>query len=64
MKITIALSAALCALLTAPAHAQLGGLSGRLKQAQDAKSKLDKVADLRAAAGLADAPPARSPAHA
>lgn len=47
MKITIVLSAALCALLAAPAHAQLGGLSGRLKQAQDAKAKLDKVADLK-----------------
>jgi predicted Zn-dependent protease len=47
MKITIALSAALCALLAVPAHAQLGGLSGRLKQAQDAKTKLDKVADLK-----------------
>ena len=47
MKTTIVLSAALCALLAAPAHAQLGGLSGRLKQAQDAKAKLDKVADLK-----------------
>jgi predicted Zn-dependent protease len=47
MKTTIALSAALCALLTAPAHAQLGGLGGRVKQAQDAKAKFDKVADLK-----------------
>jgi predicted Zn-dependent protease len=32
------------ALVSTPAYAQLGGLSGRLRQAQEAKGKLDKVA--------------------
>ena len=47
MKTTIALMLALSASVAVPAHAQLGGLSGRLKQAQDAKAKVDKIADLK-----------------
>ena len=47
MKSTIALTLALSAVVAVPAHAQLGGLSGRLKQAQDAKAKVDKIADLK-----------------
>jgi len=47
MKATIALTLALSAVVAVPAHAQLGGLSGRLKQAQDAKAKVDKIADLK-----------------
>jgi predicted Zn-dependent protease len=47
MKTTIALTLALSAGVAMPAHAQLGGLSGRLKQAQDAKAKVDKIADLK-----------------
>ena len=47
MKTTIALMLALSAGVAVPAHAQLGGLSGRLKQAQDAKAKVDKIADLK-----------------
>jgi predicted Zn-dependent protease len=46
MKTTIALLFALSTIFAAPAHAQLGGLSDRLKQAQDAKAKVDKIADL------------------
>ena len=44
MKSCIGWTLALMALVATPAHAQLGGLSGRLRQAQEAKSKLDKVA--------------------
>jgi predicted Zn-dependent protease len=47
MKTTIALTLALSASVAAPAQAQLGGLSGRLKQAQEAKAKVDKIADLK-----------------
>jgi predicted Zn-dependent protease len=47
MKTTIALVFAISAIVAAPAHAQLGGLSDRLKQAQDAKAKVDKIADLK-----------------
>ena len=47
MKTTIALTLALSAGIALPAHAQLGGLSGRLKQAQDAKAKVDRIADLK-----------------
>jgi predicted Zn-dependent protease len=47
MKITVALLFALSAIAAAPAHAQLGGLRDRLKQAQDAKAKVDKIADLK-----------------
>jgi predicted Zn-dependent protease len=47
MKTTIALTLALSVSIAAPARAQLGGLSGRLKQAQDAKAKVDKIADLK-----------------
>ena len=47
MKKTIALSAALFVAISAPPYAQLGGLSGRIRQAQEAKDKADKIADLR-----------------
>ena len=47
MKTTIAVMLALSASVAVPADAQLGGLSGRLKQAQDAKAKVDKIADLK-----------------
>ena len=48
MNTRIGCSLALMALVSTPAYAQLGGLSGRLRQAQEAKGKLDKVAgDLR-----------------
>jgi predicted Zn-dependent protease len=47
MKTIIALTVVLSASVAAPAHAQLGGLSGRLKQAQDAKAKVDKIVDLK-----------------
>ena len=47
MKTTIALVFAVSTIVAAPAHAQLGGLGDRLKQAQDAKAKVDKIADLR-----------------
>ncbi len=47
MKTTIALVLALSTIGAPPAHAQLGGLSGRLKQAQDAKAKVDKISDLK-----------------
>jgi predicted Zn-dependent protease len=47
MNTTIALVLTLSTIGAAPAHAQLGGLSGRLKQAQDAKAKVDKIADLK-----------------
>jgi predicted Zn-dependent protease len=47
MKTTMALVLALSTIVAAPAYAQLGGLSGRLKQAQDAKAKVDKIADLK-----------------
>jgi predicted Zn-dependent protease len=44
MNTRIGCSLALMALVSTPAYAQLGGLSGRLRQAQEAKGKLDKVA--------------------
>jgi beta-barrel assembly-enhancing protease len=44
MNTRIGCSLVLMALVSTPAHAQLGGLSGRLRQAQEAKGKLDKVA--------------------
>jgi beta-barrel assembly-enhancing protease len=44
MNTRIGCSLALIALVSTPAYAQLGGLSGRLRQAQEAKGKLDKVA--------------------
>jgi predicted Zn-dependent protease len=44
MKKRIGWSLTLLTLIATPAHAQLGGLSGRLRQAQEAQSKLDKVA--------------------
>ncbi len=47
MKKTIALSVALVAFVSAPAYAQLGGLTGRIRQAQEAKEKVDKIADLK-----------------
>ena len=47
MKTTIALVFAISTIVAAPAHAQLGGLGDRLKQAQDAKAKVDKIADLK-----------------
>jgi predicted Zn-dependent protease len=47
MKKTIALPVVLFVAISAPAYAQLGGLSGRIRQAQDAKEKADKIADLR-----------------
>ena len=46
MKKTIVLVLALSAIAATPAQAQLGGLSDRLKQAQEAKAKIDKF-DLR-----------------
>jgi predicted Zn-dependent protease len=46
MKTTIVLVLALSTLAATPAQAQLGGLSDRLKQAQEAKAKVDKF-DLR-----------------
>jgi predicted Zn-dependent protease len=46
MKTTIVLVLALSAISATPAQAQLGGLSDRLKQAQEAKAKVDKF-DLR-----------------
>jgi predicted Zn-dependent protease len=47
MKTAIVLMLAFSAGVAMPAQAQLGGLSGRLKQAQDAKAKVDKIADLK-----------------
>jgi predicted Zn-dependent protease len=44
MNTRIGWSLALMALIATPVHAQLGGLGARLRQAQEAKSKLDKVA--------------------
>ena len=46
MKTTIVLVLALSTIAATPAQAQLGGLSDRLKQAQEAKAKVDKF-DLR-----------------
>lgn len=46
MKTTIVLVLALSTIGATPAQAQLGGLSDRLKQAQEAKAKVDKF-DLR-----------------
>jgi predicted Zn-dependent protease len=42
MKNRIACSVALLAMVSTPAYAQLGSLSGRLKQAQEAKEKVSK----------------------
>lgn len=47
MNKTIASSVAILFLVSAPAYAQLGGLSKRLGQAQEAKEKADKIRDLR-----------------
>jgi predicted Zn-dependent protease len=44
MNTRIGWSLALMALIATPVHAQLGGRGARLRQAQEAKSKLDKVA--------------------
>ena len=43
MKTTMAVVFTLSTICAAPAHAQLGGLSGRQKQAQDAKAKGEQV---------------------
>jgi predicted Zn-dependent protease len=47
MNKIIAASFAVIALVSAPAYAQLGGLSKRIGQAQEAKDKADKIRDLR-----------------
>ena len=48
MKSRIACSAALLAIVSTPAYAQLGGLGGRIKQAQEAKEKVSKqLAELK-----------------
>ena len=48
MKNRIAWSIALLAIVSTPAYAQLGGLSGRLKQAQEAKDKVSRqLAELK-----------------
>jgi predicted Zn-dependent protease len=47
MNKTVALSIAVLAFVSAPAYAQLGGLSKRIGQAQQAKEKADKIRDLR-----------------
>jgi predicted Zn-dependent protease len=44
MKNRIAWSVALLAIVSTPAYAQLGGLKDRLRQAQEAKEKADKLA--------------------
>ena len=47
MKQHIASSLALLCLVSVPAYAQLGGLGGKLRQAQGLKEKADKIADLK-----------------
>jgi predicted Zn-dependent protease len=47
MKKHIVSSVALLCLVSAPAYAQLGGLGGKLRQAQGVKEKADKIADLK-----------------